>query len=214
MCQPFVKVCQRTGCSLPLSLPLCLFPARCWIGSINKTTLKMKVQTLGDISSLTSCSLFGSLSTNHWAGPQEVTICGHHGDRVCGWVLKLMCYLEQMKYDTERGGTDGNGEMDRDREEGITWKTKSWTTESQAPSLREGWMKREETRPLHLLCIEHKVLLSHVCWLQADQAALLWLYLPTPCCQVLLLLPISILSSAALHIQTNQQTLNLLALIL
>ncbi len=85
----------------------------------------MKVQTLGDISSLTSCSLFGSLSTNHWAGPQEVTICGHHGDRVCGWVLKLMCYLEQMKYDTERGGTDGNGEMDRDREEGITWKTKS-----------------------------------------------------------------------------------------
>lgn len=70
---------------LSLSLPLCLFPARCWIGSINKTTLKMKVQTLGDISSLTSCSLFGSLSTNHWARPQEVTICGHHGDRVCGW---------------------------------------------------------------------------------------------------------------------------------
>lgn len=69
---------------LSLSLPLCLFPARCWIGSINKTTLKMKVQTLGDISSLTSCCLFGSLSTNHWAGPQEVTICGHHGDRVCG----------------------------------------------------------------------------------------------------------------------------------
>lgn len=84
MCQPFVKVCQRTGCSLPRSLPLCLFSARCWIGSINKTTLKMKVQTLGDTSSLTSCSLFGSLSTNHWAGPQEVAICGHHGDRVCG----------------------------------------------------------------------------------------------------------------------------------
>lgn len=69
---------------LSLSLLLCLFPARCWIGSINKTTLKMKVQTLGDISSLASCSLFGRLSTNHWAGPQEVTICGHHGDRVCG----------------------------------------------------------------------------------------------------------------------------------
>lgn len=88
---------------LSLALPLCLFPARCWIGSINKTTLKMKVQTLGDISSLTSCSLFGSLSTNHWAGPQEVTICGRHGDRVCGWALRLMCYLEQMKYDTGAG---------------------------------------------------------------------------------------------------------------
>ena len=87
---------------LSLSLPLCLFPARCWIGSINKTTLKMKVQTLGDTSSLTSCSLFGSRSTNHWAGPQEVAICGHPGDRVCGWALKLMCYLEQMKYDTGR----------------------------------------------------------------------------------------------------------------
>lgn len=74
---------------LSLALPLCLFPARCWIGSINKTTLKMKVQTLGDISSLTSCSLLGSLSTNHWAGPQEVAICGHHGDRVCGWALEV-----------------------------------------------------------------------------------------------------------------------------
>lgn len=100
---------------LSLSLPLCLFPARCWIGSINKTTLKMKVQTLGDISSLTSCSLFGSLSTNHWAGPQEVTICGHHGDSVCGWALKLMCYLEQMKYDT--GGEREGGEAgERERE--------------------------------------------------------------------------------------------------
>lgn len=58
----------------------------------------MKVQTLGDASSLTSCSLFGSLSANHWAGPQEAAICGHHGDRVCGWALKLMCYLEQKKY--------------------------------------------------------------------------------------------------------------------
>lgn len=70
-------------------------------------------------------------------------------------------------------------------------------------------MKRDETRPLHLLCIEHKVLLSHECWLQADQAARLRLYLPTPCCQAVLLLPISILSSAALHLQTQQQSLNL-----
>lgn len=75
----------------------------------------MKVQTLGDTSSLTSCSPFESLSTNHWAGPQEVTICGHHGDRVCGWALDLMCYLEQMKYDAgERGGGgDGNGEREK-----------------------------------------------------------------------------------------------------
>lgn len=64
----------------------------------------MKVQTLSDISSLTSCSLFGSLSTNHGAGPQEVAICGHHGDSFCGWELELMCYQEQMKYDMGGGG--------------------------------------------------------------------------------------------------------------
>ncbi|KAG7224207.1 hypothetical protein INR49_019942 [Caranx melampygus] len=99
-------------------------PDRCWIGSINKTTLKMKVQTLSDISSLTSCSLFGSLSTNHWAGPQEVTICGRHGDRVCGWALRLMCYLEQMKYDTGAGRErarrcrEGNG-RDGQRQGGV-----------------------------------------------------------------------------------------------
>ncbi|CAB1429575.1 unnamed protein product [Pleuronectes platessa] len=108
----------------------------------------MKVQTLGDISSLTSCSLFGSLSTNHWARPQEVAICGHHGDRVCGWALELMCYLEQMKYDPGEGGRkwrDGQ----RDREECSAWKTKSRGSEkqemkSQAASLGEGRMKRDE----------------------------------------------------------------------
>lgn len=110
----------------------------------------MKVQTLGDTSSLTSCSLFESLSTNHWAGPQEVAICGHHGDRVCGWALKLMRYLEQMKYDTGGQGRwggrgrrcgDGNGERETGRS--VTWRTKSWTSEkqeaeSQAPSMRGG----------------------------------------------------------------------------
>jgi len=71
----------------------------------------MKVQTLGDTSSLASCSLLGSLSTNHRAGPQEVTICGHHGDRVCGWAQKLMCYQKQMKYDADR--VPGGAWMDR-----------------------------------------------------------------------------------------------------
>lgn len=124
---------------LSLSLPLCLFPARCCIRSINKTTLKMKVQTLGDISSLTSCSLFGSLSTNHREGPQEVTICGHHGDRVGGWALRLKCYLERMKYDKERRRgerarrcRDRNARMDKD--ECIVRKTKRcWRNRRQAP---------------------------------------------------------------------------------
>lgn len=110
MCHPFVEMCQRTGCSPPppSSLPpssLCLcvyFLPDAGFSCINKTTLKMKVQTLSDISSLTSCSLFGSLSTNHRAGPQEVTICRHHGDEARGWRLQLMCYLVQMKYRSGR----------------------------------------------------------------------------------------------------------------
>lgn len=96
----------------------------------------MKVQTLGDTSSLTSCSPFESLSTNHWAGPQEVTICGHHGDRVCGWALDLMRYLEQMKYDAgERGG--GVVEMEREKWGGVyhVEDKEKQEVESQAPSM-------------------------------------------------------------------------------
>lgn len=87
----------------------------------------MKVQTLGDASSLTSCSLFESLSTNGWAGPQEVAICGHGGDRVL-WArrLRLMCYLEQMRYVTGRE-EGARMQMERHGEEkkNITWRTKS-----------------------------------------------------------------------------------------
>lgn len=113
------------------------------------------------------------------------------------------------------GAGDGNGEMDGETGRSVSpgrqraEPSEKPETDSQAAALREreGWMKREETRPLHLLCIEHKILLSHVCWLQAHQPGLLRLYRPTPCCQVVLLLPISILSSAALYLQTVQQLL-------
>lgn len=57
-----------------------LFPARCWNGSINETTLKTKVQTLTDASSPHQLFSVGGLSANQRAGPQEVAICGHRGD--------------------------------------------------------------------------------------------------------------------------------------
>lgn len=41
---------------------------------------KMKVQTPGDASSLASCSRLERRSANRQAGPQEVAICGRHGD--------------------------------------------------------------------------------------------------------------------------------------
>ncbi|CAK6956922.1 unnamed protein product [Scomber scombrus] len=183
----------------------------------------MKVQTLGDISSLTSCSLFGSLSTNHWAGPQEVTICGHHGDRVCGWALRLMCYLEQMKYDTERGG----GET---LPGGVGTEMERWTKKTEmsvmprrqrAESKRDGDRepssfaergmdeKRRDQAFAPALYRTQGSAITHV--LAAGRSGWPALALPsTPCCQVLLLLLISILSSAALYFPTNRQSLKLL----
>lgn len=182
----------------------------------------MKVQTLSDISSLTSCSLFGSLSTNHWAGPQEVTICGHHGDRVCGWALKLMCYLEQMKYDTGRSGEGGaeiwrygqrDGEEYRLEDKELNLRE---TGDREPSSIAERGMdeKRGDKAFAPALYGTQGSAITRV--LAAGRSGWSALALPstTPICQVLLLLLISILSSAALHLQAKQQTVNLLALIL
>lgn len=71
------------------------FPARCWNGSINETTLKTKVQTLTDASSPRQLFSVGGLSANQRAGPQEVAICGASRRRS----PRLMCFLERRKCD-------------------------------------------------------------------------------------------------------------------
>lgn len=203
----------RTGCSLPLPLPLCLFSASCRIGSINKTTLEMKVQTLGDASSLTSCSLSESLSTNGWAGPQEVAICGHGGGRVL-WArrLRLMCYLEQMRYVTGKGGgcEDANGETGRkkniSRGEQRAKPGRNGPKESQAPWMRGGG-EVDEKRPDEAFAPAlHRTRGSAITRVLAAgrSGCSVWLHLPAPWCQVHLLPTISSLSSAALHVPANR----------
>lgn len=76
------------------------FPARCWNGSINETTLKTKVQTLTDASSPRQLFSVGGLSANQRAGPQEVAICGASRRRS----PRLMCFLERRKCDGGGGG--------------------------------------------------------------------------------------------------------------
>lgn len=85
------------------------FPARCWNGSINETTLKTKVQTLTDASSPRQLFSVGGLSANQRAGPQEVAICGASRRRS----PRLMCFLERRKCDGGGGWGEVGNEEDK-----------------------------------------------------------------------------------------------------
>lgn len=123
MCQPFVKVCQRTGCSPAPSLCLCVyFLPDAGSGALTRQPWKWKCKRL--VIYHPSPAVL-RLEVSPPITGQDHRKLPSVGSMVTGFALKLMCYLEQMKYDTwrQRGGEgarrcgDGNGEM-----VGETWR--------------------------------------------------------------------------------------------
>lgn len=154
MCQPFVKVCQRTGCSLPLSLCLCVyFLPDAGLGALTRQPWKWKCKrsVIHHPSPAVLCLEVSPPITgqDHRKLPSvDITVT-----EFAVRPLKLMCYLEQMKYDGGRGGgEDGRGgeggDRQRDREERITWRTKSCTSERLRAKLPrwegDGWKERRQ----------------------------------------------------------------------
>lgn len=138
-----------------ISPPLCLFPARCWIGSINETTLKTKVQTLADASS--PHQLFPvwkavSQSAGRTTGSRHLWVSWRRSPR-------LMCYLERRKCDG--GGGVGNEVDKRAKPRG-----KMGSGEPGSVSESHGARAPAQTEQ------DMAALPSHMCWLQARQ--LLW----------------------------------------
>lgn len=107
-----------------------------------------------------------------------------------------MCYLEQMKYDAGRECQEVRGWTERRRwvyhlrDKELNLRETGNREPSPGTERGAGW--EEKRRGLCTCSVtEHKILLSHVCWLPAHQAGLFWLYLPTLFCQVVILLPIN-----------------------
>lgn len=88
----------RERAAPPISPPLCLFPARCWIGSINETTLKTNDAEASSPPQLLPVHKPFSQSAGRTTGSRHLGVSWRRSPR-------LMCYLERRRCDW-RGGVN------------------------------------------------------------------------------------------------------------